>query len=113
MESFFIYEYCGEAFPEIGQLKNHECCEDIPQVNHNEGCFICEYCGEAFPEIGSFRNHNCCDNIPMSKCDECDFTSNKVPEIVRHVREAHRTYFQCHFCEYQSNNKENTTEHTP
>ena len=85
---FFICEYCCEAFPEIGQLKNHECGEDIPQVNHS---FICEYCGEAFPEIGSFRNHNCCDNILMSKCD---FTSNKVPEIVRHVRGAHRTYFQ-------------------
>ena len=45
------------------------------------------------------------DTVPVSRCDECDFSSNKATDIVEHVRKAHKTELQSNFCEFKANDK--------
>ena len=74
--------------------------------------FICEHCeGESFDEIRLLKKYECEATGTISKCDNCDFASNDVPSIVKHVREAHKPVHQWHFCKYKATVRNAGTEH--
>jgi hypothetical protein len=113
-------EKCRKCSPErtsfdlhMGTHKSKSDQENPVPKNMNKRMdpFICELCGQKFPEIGELNKHECGDTVPVTRCDECDFSSNKVPEIVEHVRKAHKKELQCNFCELKATEKDVLTEH--
>ena len=95
---------CGLTFVNEEHCYTH-------MMDHNEKQLLCDFYGEISDELEGTR-HNCnSPTLVWTKCDECEFKSSQVSQIVEHMRTIHKETHHCHFCSFKLQDKNGVIEH--
>lgn len=89
--TFSCFE-CGEKFPKLSGLQEHQAKEN----HHNR--YICEVCGKVFPTSTNLRNHRTRNHYPGDfPCPHCKKSMISRENLEVHIKNVHKD-FVCQEC---------------